>query len=595
MIRICRFSFVFIFILIAGFSWAQKVSPEESRFKNARELMDLGKFGMAMQAFEPLTASFEGNRYTIISSFYYAVAAYNEGQKYVARDMFLQILQKYPKWEKLDEVNLWLANIYLEDGDFKSGLSYASFIRNNEIKQQASEIKSNYLKVLTFNELDSLLQTYPSDIAIASSLADKIMEMPIDEQDRDYLENIVSVFELDKSKYRIDEELKSIKKDRYNVAIILPFMMDELNENSRHISNEFVIELYEGFLVGVTDLRNKGINIATHLYDTKKDSSITSQIVQLEELKHMDLIIGPLYSGPVKVVSDFAFDYQINMINPLSSNSDITGNNPYAFLFMPSIETVAKKSADYISATLENKNAFIFHGTNQRDSTLAYEYKKEIESRGFVVSYIEGIEKENSKKILDVLTNTITIEFDASEFDSLIIEDEIVGNLRITEKDYLVIQPDSIGHVFIASERPALIASAITGLETRGDTIALLGSETWLDHREISLGGLNRLNTFLIAPTFLDKTKSKFEGINNMYMETFNSYPTRNFYIGYEVMMIVGKLMGKLGNLFQYEPGINDFIPGEIFSGILYGSENNNQIVPILKFEHSELIIVNPR
>jgi len=595
MIRICRFSFVFIFILIAGFSWAQKVSPEESRFKNARELMDLGKFGMAMQAFEPLTASFEGNRYTIISSFYYAVSAYNEGQKYVARDMFLQILQKYPKWEKLDEVNLWLANIYLEDGDFMNGLSYASFIRNNEIKQQALEIKSNYLKVLTFNELDSLLQTYPSDIAIASSLADKIIEMTIDEQDRDYLENIVSVFELDKSKYRVDEELKSIKKDRYNVAIILPFMMDELNENSRHISNEFVIELYEGFLVGVTDLRNKGINIATHLYDTKKDSSITSQIVQLEELKHMDLIIGPLYSGPVKVVSDFAFDYQINMINPLSSNSDITGNNPYAFLFMPSIETVAKKSADYISATLENKNAFIFHGTNQRDSTLAYEYKKEIESRGFVVSYIEGIEKENSKKILDVLTNTITIEFDASEFDSLIIEDEIVGNLRITEKDYLVIQPDSIGHVFIASERLSLIASAITGLETRGDTITLLGSETWLEHREISLGGLNRLNTFLIAPTFVDKTKTKFEGINNIYIETFNGYPSRNFYIGYEVMMSTGKLMGKLGNLFQYDPGINDFIPGEIFSGILYGSENNNQIVPILKYEHSELIIVNPR
>lgn len=590
-----RLAFLVFFSLIIGYSHAQKVSPEESRYTNARELLELGKYSMAMQAFEPLTSSFDGNKYTKISSFYYAVAAYNNGQKHVAKDMFLQVIQKYPSWEKLDEVNLWLANIYLDEGNIEQGLNYASFIKNPEIKRQATELKKDYLKALSFNELDSLLQGNPSDVAMATCLADKIIEMPIDEQDRDYLENIVSVFELDKSKYRIDEELKSVKKDNYNVAIILPFMLDELHENSRHISNEWLIELYEGILMGVTDLRSKGVTVFTHLYDTKKDSAATAQIVQLEELKHMDLIIGPLYPGPVRVVSDFAFDNKINMINPLSSNSDITGNNPYAFLFMPSNETIARKAADYISSQMENKNAFIFHGTGLRDSTIAYEYKKEIESKGFNVNHIEGIEVENSKKILDVLTNTMTIEFDASEFDSLVRRDEVIGNLRITEKDYLIIQPDSIGHVFLASEQPSLVASAITGLETRGDTTTLLGFDRWLDEREISLGGLDRLRTLLIAPTYINKANPKFEGLNSLYTETFNSYPTRNFYIGYEVMMSVGKLMGKLGNLFQFDPGVNEYTSGELFSGTLYGSENNNQVVPIIKFENSETIVVNPR
>ena len=435
----------------------------------------------------------------------------------------------------------------------------------------------------------------PGDYAMASCLADKIMEMPIDEQDREYLENIVSVYELDKSQYRIDEELNSIKKDNYNVAILLPFMLEELNENSKHISNEFVIELYEGILMGVTDLRNKGITVFTHLYDTRKDSAATAKITQLDELKHMDLIIGPLYPGPVKVVSDFAYDNQINMVNPLSSNSSITGNNPYAFLFMPSNETSARKAADFVISNLENKNAFVFHGSGLRDSTLAYEYKKEIEANGFQVCHLEKITVENSKKILDILTNTMTIEFDASEFDSLVVEDEVIGNLRITEKDYLVIQPDSIGHVFIASDRPSLAASAITGLETRGDSVVLLGSERWLDQREVSLGGLDRLPTLLISPTYMDNTNPKLEGLNALYMETFNSYPTRNFYIGYEVMMSIGKLMNKSGNLFQFDPGINEYTHGELFSGILYGSENNNQVVPIVKFEDSEITVVSPR
>ena len=585
---------VFVLFLTIGHSWAQKESPADARFKNARELMDLEKYGLAMQALKPLTSSFENNKYSRISSYYYAVSAYYDNQKYVAKDMFLQIVQQYPTWEKLDEVNLWLANIYLQDGDFKNGLNYASFIKNDEIRREAYELKINYLNNLSLNELDSMLKTYPSDKAIAENLADKISELPIDEQDRDYLENIVSVFELDKAKYRIEEELKSIKKDKYNVAIMLPFMLDELKANSKHISNEFVIELYEGVLVGVADLKNKGINVATHLYDTKKDSATTAQILNLDELMHMDLIIGPLYPGPVKVVSNFAYDYKINMINPLSDNSEIIGNNQYAFLFMPSIETIARQVSDFISTTLENKNGFIFHGDNPRDSTLAFGYKEEIESRGFNICHIEGIAKEDGKKILDILTNTLKIEFDATEFDSVIVQDELEGNLRITEKDYLVIQPDSIGHVFIASNELALVSSAVTGLETRGDTITLLGSERWLE-QQVSIGGLNRLNTLLVSPTYINKSKPKYEGLNSIYMESFNAYPTRNFYIGYEVMMTLGKMMGKMGNLFQYDPGINDFVPGELFSGTLYGNENSNQNVPIIKFEASELVIANPR
>ena len=590
-----RLTFSLIFLAIVGVSYAQKSNPDEARFNNARELMELGKYGLAMQAFEPLTTVFEGNRYAKISSFYYGVCAFKNKQKYVARDMFLQILQKYPTWEKLDEVNLWLANIYLIDGDFQNGLNYASFIRNPEINDQASKLKTNLLSSLTYEELDSLLKVYPSDKAIAENLADKIIAQPIGQQDRGFLENIVSVYELDKIKYRIEENLRSVKKDKYQVAIMLPFMLDELRNSTKHLTNDFVIELYEGILIGTSELKSRGINISLHLYDTQRDSVKTSAVTKLEELKHMDLIIGPLYPGPVKVVSEFAFANQINMVNPLSNNSEIIGNNPFAFLFMPSNEVIAEKSAEFISDQVENRNTFIFHGQNDRDSALAYAYKNEIERNDFNVCLIESIAKEDGKKILDILTNTISIEFDASEFDSVIVDDRVEGNLRITEKDYLVIQPDSIGHVYVASNDPALVANAITGLETRGDTIALLGSERWLDQRVISIGGLDRLNTYLAAPGFFEKSNPKLESLNTLYMESFNSYPSRYFYTGYEVMMTMGKMLGKLGNLYQFDPGINEFIPGELFTGTLFGSENCNQVVPIIQFNRSELVKVKSR
>jgi tetratricopeptide (TPR) repeat protein len=593
--RLTQIILSFVFLLAVNITFAQKVNPDESKFNNGKELLKLGKYGLAMQAFRPLTSAFDDNKFQAIASYYYAVAAFKDNQTYVARDMFLQLSQKYPNWEKQDEVSLWLVNIYLSENNYESAQKYIQKIRDANIKSDAYAIKNDYLEQLSYTQLETMLQENPSDTDIAVNLADKIASLPISEQDRGLLENIVSVFELDQTKYRIEDDKQSVKKDIYHVAVLLPFMTNELKVNTRHLTNEWVIELYEGMMLGAADLKNKGINIKLHLYDTKKDSTATLKILGFDELKHMDLIIGPLFPGPVKVVSDFAFKYQINMVNPMSTNSAIIGENPYAFLFLPSDETAAKKAAAYMENLLTNKNVMIFHGMSSKDSLLAYTYKQEIENLGFNVTYIDGISIEQAKNILDILTNTRIMELDESEFDDPEEEQEIVGNLKISEKEFLVIKRDSIGHVFIASNESPLVANAITALETRNDSTMLLGYERWLDQREIPLDGLERLDTHLIAPTFIEKTKPKLEGINELYTEQFNAYPNKNVYIGYEVIMTMGKIMKKMGNLFQYDPAVNSYIPGELFQGTLYGNENSNQIVPIIEFEDSELVIANPR
>jgi hypothetical protein len=594
--QITKTTIVTILLIISLIKvYGQKTDSFDADFKNGKELFNLKKYGLAMQAFKPLTSSVAGNPYSKIASFYYAVSAYHDNHQQLAKDMFLQLANRNEDWQRIDEVYLWLTNIYLAEENFQRALVYSSRISDDNIMDDAAQLKNNYLEKLSFNTLDSLLSLYPSDPTIAKNLADKIIKKPIHEQDRELLENIVSVFELDPLEYRVAEQLESEKKDVYHVALLLPFMYDEISENTKHLSNEFVIQLYEGILMGVSDLRNMGINLSLHLYDTKKSGHTTSRILQLEELKHMDLIIGPLYPEPVRIVSEFAFEQKINMLNPLSANSRIIENNPYAFLFMPTNELQASKAAEVVSRRIENNNVFIFYSTDSRDSVLAYSYKQEIETLGFQVCRIEEVPVEEGKRILDLLTNTITVEFDEDEFDSLVVEDKVEGNLRITEKDYLVIQPDSIGHIFVASDEPALVANTITGLETRRDTIGLVGLEKWLDQRSISLASLDLLNAYIIAPTYIDKDNPKYESINARYIETFNTYPQPNFYTGYDAIITLGKLMKKSGNLFQFTPGVNDYIPGEILQGLSFGSENCNQVVPIVNFEDTELKLINPR
>src|SRR3989337_197701 len=106
------------FVLLVFFSlavWGQVDYPKQ--YQNAKDFFRQGKYNLAMESFKPLIAYDQKNQYSPYASFYYALAAYKQGYKAVAKDMLLQIRSVHAKWDKIEDVNLWLANIYLEDHD----------------------------------------------------------------------------------------------------------------------------------------------------------------------------------------------------------------------------------------------------------------------------------------------------------------------------------------------------------------------------------------------------------------------------------------------------------------------------------------------
>ena len=94
---------------------------------------------------------------------------------------------------------------------------------------------------------------------------------------------------------------------------LLPFMYDQFKRSNE--KKNFVIELYEGIKLALKDIETKGINVEIFAYDTEKSATVTKNVLQKEELKGMDLIIGPLYSETIELVTKFAYDNKINMVN----------------------------------------------------------------------------------------------------------------------------------------------------------------------------------------------------------------------------------------------------------------------------------------
>ncbi len=563
---------------------AQNAQSFQQSYENGKELFKMERYGLAMQAFKPLISAFNENPYTKPASFHYAVAAYYEKQYDVALSTLTELKTSYPEWKQLDEVNLWLSRVYTEKRDFEKAVEALNDIKNPETSDFANELLlSRLIKTDSYDSLHALYQKHPDNKPVAISLATAIAKKPLPEQDRNLLFELIEKHNLSDEKYGLVEIEKSEKKNSYNIAVLLPFMKSDLMNNRSAIRNQFVIDLYQGMLLAQEELKAMSIKVNLLAYDTKHDEKTTRKILELPELQHVDLIYGPLYPQPVKLASQFSYDYKINIFNPLSANQQVVGNNPYSFLYMPTNETQGRYCAEYlIQNQIAKKTGFVFYGSEEKDSVLAYNFASTFYENGDSSLVLMEIEESRSKKIIEILTEGTKVEIEPPS-----------GNRPAKTKMLYKIPRDSIGFVFIASESPAIASSAITALETREDTVALIGKENWLNSQIISYDALERLNAILIAPTHIHVESDAYRYFKTIYQEKFNALPSKNACIGYETTLLLGKLLSRYGTHFENEFD-NKIIRGGVLSHYKLNRKNDNQYVPLVQFKDSELHLLNP-
>lgn len=564
-----------VILLLLGF--LASAQTLQQRYLNAKELYREGKFGLARGAFQSISAENNNNPFVEYASYFYALSSYQEGYHAHAKDMLLQMKSRFANWEKIDDVNYWLAKIEFEAKNYEVALKYANSISDKTVRQDARNMKIHFLNQI--NDIDSLveiLKSNPTDSVTGRIIADKIHEQPFSQRDTQLLNDLVKRFRFNKNKYEIAIPEKSAKKGEYKVAVLLPFMYKEFSGSSANRKN-FVYELYEGIKLAGKDLNSRGANIKLYAYDTRKDSSYTRQLLAMDELKGMDLIIGPISSEAIDVASTFSYSYRINMINPVSTNSQAIGRNPYSFLLLPSLETQAKKAAEFAIENFRgNPTSLILYGESQKDSILAHNYRKTLLDNGFSIFGMRKVRKQEEKNLFTLLTNTKTSE-------------------RNDTKAELVIPRDTIGHIYVASDSDdEMIATyLISALETRSEYITIIGHEEWLEYSSIVPEQLERLQVHMVAPTFINYKSSQYKQFREKYLSETYSLPTKFSGLGYDMMMLFGNFLQQYGVHFQVNFDDAGFKNGIIFPGYLYDTNQDNQYVPIIKFIDSEVENVN--
>lgn len=596
--------FFFTATLILLVSFAGICQMNQSEYLEAKRQFSLENYEAARLGFKNLVSDPTFGSY---ASFYYALSARKKGDYMLAYNMWKQVLTKYTNWKQKDEVVYWLANTSFYLKKYEEGFGYYDMLPKN----LKTLTKQECLYKLSTSELREAYQANNTNEVVATLLYDSLSTTTLEAEDSEMMKEIAEKYNLSKSV--LSSDLPIIKKEKYAIAVVLPFMFESLESPQNIIKNSLIWELYEGMRLAQSDLKEKGIDLEIFPYDTKKSKSATQALIDKGYLTNADAIIGPLYEAPNKLIKEFSKNQKINMINPISSNSDVISNNPFAFLFHPSYETQGKFAAKYACKRFKkNKKAFIFYET-KRDSILAKSYLDELEANNFFVIRFEQITNEKAQIIRRDFTQTNQIRLSKSyteeEIDSArlngryikskllrrnntgaLIKDENGDPITVFYENRFRIKKDSIGHVFVATSSNLLANNFISLSEIRNDTIGLIGYDNWLSFSTTSYNQLERLGVAFISPSLVNKDTEDFDTVKNSFINTIGCEPGEYHVIGYELVYQLGLLFSENGKYFQRGLMNNEYKDGKLMYGLKYGSNNDNQIVPVTKLEKLELI-----
>lgn len=576
-------------------------------FDEGKALFDQERYALAFGKFEPLTALTQDNEMVKYASFYYAVSAYQTGDKTTAKNAFKQIQSKYPDWPIGNELNYWLGLIAVEQDQVSDAFDYFSLVNDTTFNSSVSALKNQAIdSIHDINRLKSLLEQYPENL-IASKLASEILRLDVQEQDLDLLDSLQSLYDLEIS-LTLDDIKFSPKKEVYNVALFLPFAYRGDSARIAQLEANWTTRMYQGALLGVEKLAGEGININLITVDTRDGQQSLNQMIQSGQLDSLDFIIGPVTQGAVEMMTKFSKDRKINMINPLSSNSEILVQNPYAFLYYPSNESLAIRSAEYATRHFTgNKNAAVFY-SGSADYERAALYKELIEKDSFNVPIMMRVGPDESVKIQQLFTDEHEVDKDSVLVAAMLAEMDSLREAgdtnweKYSERDFvhdtLKILPDSIGHVFIASDFSALTTSAISGIAARPDTIDFISSSRFLAaEQSLSFNQLERLNAIFVGSNFMDYGTPEVAEFRKNYVNRFLTGPVKeerlgDAYLAYDIMVVFGRLLNQYGKYFQVGLRRRDQIEGELTEKLRYKLSNDNRYMPFLRVRNGRIIKV---
>jgi len=326
----------------------------------------------------------------------------------------------------------------------------------------------------------------------------------------------------------------------YKIALLLPFYFSELDsgelpgndESNVQEGPEFIkpftfIQFYEGFMLAVDSLKKLGLNAEVFVFNIEDDISKTKELIRKPELKQMDLIIGPAYSSSFTIVSNFAKEHHIHIVNPFTTRSEIIYNNPYVFKLTPTLDQELFQLVQYLNQKHSRSQIFIAKHNPYRD---------EVD--------------------FNLLRSYLNKDLDSRPAPLTDLYHEIIYS---RDSVYTFLHKASVDHenvVITFSDDKVFILDFMRKLNELRDTfpITVIGIPEWKKIEFLELEHLNNLNAQILSDTYIDYNSRWVKQFISKFRQSYQTEPLDYAYRGFDIAWYF------LSALMKFGPHFNDCI-----------------------------------
>ena len=209
---------------------------------------------------------------------------------------------------------------------------------------------------------------------------------------------------------KVIEEAAKPKVTMYpaiKVAVILPFSKADEKVSAE---SQKMINLYQGFLLAVDSLKQRGCNVEVFAYDEVSPATPVATILQKPELKDVQLIVGPIRQWNLKSVADFAHQNNIAHVVPLSNDLSLVNEHPTTFQ-VNSHNSLLYNQVYNRFCLIHKDHNIIFVSMNDRGDNMSYiaDFKKDLDAKGIKYSSATTTDFATVRDALKLGTNNVIV------------------------------------------------------------------------------------------------------------------------------------------------------------------------------------------
>ena len=143
--------------------------------------------------------------------------------------------------------------------------------------------------------------------------------------------------------------------NRPSLLFLLPFRLDRVDfSNTAMTKNQlkrkdwkWALGMYTGAQVALDSVKKMGLSVNVKVLDTERSFERTKSLLQQQSLSNFDAIVGPVDPRLLGEVAVQASNYNVPVITPNSSESELSLNN--VFFSMPSDKNLRLRILDYVA------------------------------------------------------------------------------------------------------------------------------------------------------------------------------------------------------------------------------------------------------